>query len=815
MVIGDELEDHPDIHAQGAKFTYSWNIVSTKSRTTPTGTWEDASPTPTITGANNPSVIISTLFGTAAYYQVVVHVSIDFFAGTREDTWHTDKTVTLSQTAVGVDKIQYRIGQGAYADVPNPLVVPVNSNVDFKAIITPAGATWPADKPVWGGAATGTGESSTVTFGQASETTTDFKTITAKCGNTVTANVLVVQVASLEYRFTQNGVGVGDWTAAPNFPEPLIAPLNATIEFKAVRSPAGEEWPPGKPEWSSTGTGITGATGSGESKTVTIDATGNYSVSAKCGETKTVNIVVPSLSIESDRDAICGGGWSAAHGYQYLKKDPDGTTHGYVDREKPDPHLATVEVTAKDGDGNTLSGLDVTLTWDMPGDAPAETQTKTTDANGKASFDVTSGDELSKDTDQDTGDVLFDDPVPVKASCFGVEKTKNLQVVAPEVVWQYKDETGTYVTGNGENWDLYSDERKDIPIRVILTYDNVPVTGHSMSWGIDKIYDKSGTEILPDDPEYSTYGHMSGAISTTTSEGEATATFTIGDNFGQVIFAIDDNSVFTRDNSASSSSLLKTSSLKTSLLEMSAPSGRRKAMRGRYATIKVAEYTWVVGKGTFSERFAYPAPSYEEDNELLQATRSLARDIMGGSGTESKTGLRVQSGSSSQNGSWWFSQVVGNDQESYGVHLADVKVTSTGGKTHYYGAAFDIVLTNVPIFDEGGRRQEFGTYVKGMRDHGIVAWHRWAGESASTSENEMHCVDPATPFIKHALGTLQSNGEISGQIGSFLNGGSGGGYPTEPSTGNFAITQSQQDKVRNRFHHKLIVANAQGDNTQP
>ena len=148
---------------------------------------------------------------------------------------------------------------------------------------------------------------------------------------------------------------------------------------------------------------------------------------------------------------------------------------------------------------------------------------------------------------------------------------------------------------------------------------------------------------------------------------------------------------------------------------------------------------------------------------------------------------------------------------------------------HYYSGAFDIVLNKVPIFEkvpgvEGnkqlGRRQAFGVFAKAMRDHGIVAWHRWAGEGDTTSENEMHCIDPATPFLKHALGShvKSRNDKIKGQIGSFLNRGTGGGYPDEPQTGPFAITigkGEQTDKVRDRFFNPLVVPGAQPDNLSP
>ncbi|MEO6908315.1 MAG: hypothetical protein ABI210_10540 [Abditibacteriaceae bacterium] len=280
------MEDHPNPNAQGAKFTYSWDIVSTKSRTTPTGTWEDAGPTPTITGANNPSVIISTLFGTAAYYQVVVHVSIDFYPGTGEDTWHTDKTVTLSQTAVGVEKIQYRIGQGAYADVPNPLVVAVNSNVDFKAIITPADATWPTNKPVWGGAATGTGENSTVTFNNPGNTT-----VTAQCGNTAAANVTAVQIDKLQYKIN----GQGDWL---DVTQVINIGVGSNISFQALPSPGDAAWPEHQPTWShgAQDTGVTLNATEGASSTATFAQAGDKTVTAKCGNSKTAQIKVSASS---------------------------------------------------------------------------------------------------------------------------------------------------------------------------------------------------------------------------------------------------------------------------------------------------------------------------------------------------------------------------------------------------------------------------------------------------------------------------------------------------------------------------------------
>lgn len=62
----------------------------------------------------------------------------------------------------------------------------------FKAIKDPAGASWPSGKPVWGGSsgASGTGETKNVGFTTLSTSKTDYKTVTAECGNTVTVNVV-------------------------------------------------------------------------------------------------------------------------------------------------------------------------------------------------------------------------------------------------------------------------------------------------------------------------------------------------------------------------------------------------------------------------------------------------------------------------------------------------------------------------------------------------------------------------------------------------------------------------------------------------
>lgn len=94
---------------------------------------------------------------------------------------------------IKVDKIQYDDPDTGYTDIQFPIYVYKGTTVTFKAIPDPSDASWPSGKPVWGGSsgASGTGSTTQVTFDTLSSSTTDYKTVTATCGNTVTANVIV------------------------------------------------------------------------------------------------------------------------------------------------------------------------------------------------------------------------------------------------------------------------------------------------------------------------------------------------------------------------------------------------------------------------------------------------------------------------------------------------------------------------------------------------------------------------------------------------------------------------------------------------
>ncbi|MHC4444286.1 MAG: hypothetical protein ACYTF1_17745 [Planctomycetota bacterium] len=96
-----------------------------------------------------------------------------------------------------VDKIQYNDPDSGYTDVPDPLYVHKGTTVTFKALPHSCKDPFPSGKPVWGGSATGAGATTSVTFNTLSSSTSDKKTVTAKCGNTAKANVIVYQLTGV------------------------------------------------------------------------------------------------------------------------------------------------------------------------------------------------------------------------------------------------------------------------------------------------------------------------------------------------------------------------------------------------------------------------------------------------------------------------------------------------------------------------------------------------------------------------------------------------------------------------------------------
>jgi hypothetical protein len=92
--------------------------------------------------------------------------------------------------AVDVGSIEINYSGSNWDDVTDQnIVVLKGTKYDFKAIKTPAGASWPSGPPVWSGAASGTGETINVTFA-----TVGSQTLTAKCCSESTGKQVTIEV---------------------------------------------------------------------------------------------------------------------------------------------------------------------------------------------------------------------------------------------------------------------------------------------------------------------------------------------------------------------------------------------------------------------------------------------------------------------------------------------------------------------------------------------------------------------------------------------------------------------------------------------
>lgn len=98
-----------------------------------------------------------------------------------------------------VANIQYKgPNNSTFADATSTLYVLKDTQVTFKAMPNPGTATFEAGKPTWSGTsgATGTGETVSVTFNTVSSNTSDFKTVIATSGNSITVNVVVISLTT-------------------------------------------------------------------------------------------------------------------------------------------------------------------------------------------------------------------------------------------------------------------------------------------------------------------------------------------------------------------------------------------------------------------------------------------------------------------------------------------------------------------------------------------------------------------------------------------------------------------------------------------
>lgn len=148
-------------------------------------------------------------------------------------TMNADKSVTA--WFAQVDRIERQYAQGAWARLSSaPSLVYKGQTGTYRAVARPSGTTWPSGKPVWGGTAgaSGTGETTSVTFNTESSNWADYKTLTAECGNTVTANLLIANV-----KITQFQVGLAP-CEGPQYAWTFITNTNNTCRIYATAASA-------------------------------------------------------------------------------------------------------------------------------------------------------------------------------------------------------------------------------------------------------------------------------------------------------------------------------------------------------------------------------------------------------------------------------------------------------------------------------------------------------------------------------------------------------------------------------------------------
>jgi hypothetical protein len=104
-----------------------------------------------------------------------------------------------TEVAVNIRRMQYISATSGNQDISGTLYVLKGTAVTFNVLPDPPGATFPSSQPHWSGSSgiSGTGQSKAVTFNTSSSSSTDFKTVTATAGNSVTANVIVYDLTGV------------------------------------------------------------------------------------------------------------------------------------------------------------------------------------------------------------------------------------------------------------------------------------------------------------------------------------------------------------------------------------------------------------------------------------------------------------------------------------------------------------------------------------------------------------------------------------------------------------------------------------------
>jgi hypothetical protein len=218
----DDSSFYKDYNEGDVDVTYTWSVTSVQYKSTwydDTGTnvvpYETATSgfTDSITQPN-PTVSFATLTFTpqiGAYWEVSVSCTVNITDTDTNQSWSGSATVGPKPlTSVDVKSIQVQETNpppSSFETLPltfntnGALKVEANQSITFGALSNPTynpfdpyqNPPWPSGEPTWSGSfgASGSGATTSASCSNASATDTDYKTITATCGNAVTQNALV------------------------------------------------------------------------------------------------------------------------------------------------------------------------------------------------------------------------------------------------------------------------------------------------------------------------------------------------------------------------------------------------------------------------------------------------------------------------------------------------------------------------------------------------------------------------------------------------------------------------------------------------
>jgi hypothetical protein len=214
-----------------------------------------------------------------------------------------------------------------------------------------------------------------------------------------------------------------------------------------------------------------------------------------------IQVPPAGLSLISAKSAICAGGIST------------------------DIHQTVLTASLSDSDGTPLYGAVINF---VTSDGTLDSSSAVTDFYGEATVTLTSSSNASDPGA--TPPTVWTASVTATASEANNPASTKVEFQAAPVV----------LTLSPNNIDLEGTSN----LLVNLTWNNLPVSGHTIGWQITNIWDLDGNLVYNGSGSPpSGYGTLTGNSTTTDSDGNCTATFTAGDTAGTIECTASDQSV--------------------------------------------------------------------------------------------------------------------------------------------------------------------------------------------------------------------------------------------------------------------------------